>query len=147
MLKIRRSCDRPIFNMGILYLGKTVFIWRLGLGSQAYVHTSNNKHSILDDVENCMAGCISFNYKLDRTAHSHGKVCFTHFPDTFPNYILCVVTIFISCLWTSDFQGIEENGVPFFLRYHSPVNTTLSETALTYWWLILSTIYIFYIAS
>ena len=30
MLKIRQSHDRLIFNMGILYLGKTVFILRQG---------------------------------------------------------------------------------------------------------------------
>ena len=32
MLKIRRSCDRLIFNTGIPYPGKTVFILRLGPG-------------------------------------------------------------------------------------------------------------------
>ena len=34
MLKIRRSCDRLIFNMGISYLGKTVFLLRRGPGAR-----------------------------------------------------------------------------------------------------------------
>ena len=35
MLKIRRSRDRLIFNMGIPIPGKTVFILKRGAGSEA----------------------------------------------------------------------------------------------------------------
>ena len=42
MLKVRRSCDRLNFNMGIPYMGKTVFILRRGPG-RLWVILAGNK--------------------------------------------------------------------------------------------------------
>ena len=63
MLKIRRSPDRLIFNMGIPYLGKTVFILRRGPGRKSsfklVVRRSLVVHCIMSLIRKCIKGsCI-----------------------------------------------------------------------------------------